>query len=40
MIEAYLDEQEEVRVLALGGGTVALLDLGFLDVDALERQAS
>lgn len=31
----HLDEQEEVRILALRGRTVALLDVVFGDVDTL-----
>ncbi len=32
---AYLDEEEEIRVLALGGGAVPLLDVVAGDVDTL-----
>lgn len=32
---AYLDEQEQVGILALGGGSDALLDVVLVDVDAL-----
>lgn len=35
---AYLDQQEQVRVLALGGGTVALLDVVLCDVDTLHTE--
>lgn len=31
--EAYLDEQEEVWVLTLGGGSSTVLDVVLLDVD-------
>ena len=31
----YLDEQEQVGILALGGGTDALLDVVLDDVDTL-----
>ena len=32
----YLDQQEQVGILALGGGTVALLDVVLFDVDTLD----
>ena len=42
IVDAYLDKQEEVRVLALGGGPLALLDvvLGNVDTLALRRPPS
>ena len=36
VVDAYLDKQEEVRVLALGGGPLALLDVVFGDIDSLD----
>ena len=36
----YLDQQEQVRVLALGGGTVALLDVVLFDIDTLEAHTA
>lgn len=35
---AHLDQQEQVGVLALGGGTVALLDVVLCDVDTLQPE--
>ena len=39
-VETYLHEQEQVRVLALGGGADALLDVVFLDIDTLKSDRS
>ena len=35
-LATYLDEQEQVGILALGRGTAALLDVVLFDVDTLE----
>lgn len=35
MANAYLDQQEKVRVLALGRGALTLFDVMLLDVDTL-----
>lgn len=33
--ETYLDEEKQIRVLALGGGSGTLLDVVFGDIDTL-----
>ena len=35
VVDAYLDKQEEVGVLALGGGPLALLDVVFFNINTL-----
>ena len=36
-VQAYLHEQEKVRILALGGGPLTFLDMVFCDVDTLRK---
>ena len=38
--DTHLDEQEEVGILALGSGTLALLDVVVGDVDTLSQAVS
>ena len=37
---SYFDQQEEVGILALGGGTLTLLDVMMCDVDTLQNDIS